>query len=163
MELIDIIPEFNLYEEYWKIYTKSDIIPPQFISGEANIERSIIGEGSEIYGDVINSVVGAGVTIGKGAVVKDSIVMQGASIGEGAKIEKSIVAENVVIGAGVETGVGEYAPSAYDPKVYQFDLVTIGENSVIPAGVRSARTQPLRGRPPRTTILTDYWQAAITL
>ena len=62
MELIDIIPEFNLYEEYWKIYTKSDIIPPQFISGEANIERSIIGEGSEIYGDVINSVVGAGVT-----------------------------------------------------------------------------------------------------
>ena len=32
MELIDIIPEFNLYEEYWKIYTKSDVIPPQFIS-----------------------------------------------------------------------------------------------------------------------------------
>ena len=22
MELIDIIPEFNLYEEFWKIYTK---------------------------------------------------------------------------------------------------------------------------------------------
>lgn len=32
MELIDIIPEFNLYEEYWKIYTKNDVIPPQFIS-----------------------------------------------------------------------------------------------------------------------------------
>ncbi len=28
MELIDIIPEFNLYEEFWKIYTKGDIIPP---------------------------------------------------------------------------------------------------------------------------------------
>ena len=25
MELIDIIPEFNLYEEFWKIYTNSDI------------------------------------------------------------------------------------------------------------------------------------------
>ena len=152
MELIDIIPEFNLYEEYWKIYTKSDIIPPQFISGEANIERSIIGEGSEIYGDVINSVVGAGVTIGKGAVVKDSIVMQGASIGEGAKIEKSIVAENVVIGAGVETGVGEYAPSAYDPKVYQFDLVTIGENSVIPAGVKIGKNTAIAGE----TTADDY-------
>ena len=23
MELIDLIPEFNLYEEFWKIYTKS--------------------------------------------------------------------------------------------------------------------------------------------
>ena len=26
MELIDIIPEFNLYEEFWKIYTKGDVI-----------------------------------------------------------------------------------------------------------------------------------------
>ena len=26
MELIDIVPEFNLYEEFWKIYTKSDVI-----------------------------------------------------------------------------------------------------------------------------------------
>ncbi|MCD8250332.1 MAG: glucose-1-phosphate adenylyltransferase, partial [Lachnospiraceae bacterium] len=28
MELIDIIPEFNMYEEFWKIYTKSDAVPP---------------------------------------------------------------------------------------------------------------------------------------
>ena len=31
MELIDIIPEFNLYEEFWKIYTNSEILPPQYI------------------------------------------------------------------------------------------------------------------------------------
>ena len=85
-------------------------------------------------------------------MVKDSIVMQGASIGEGAKIEKSIVAENVVIGAGVETGVGEYAPSAYDPKVYQFDLVTIGENSVIPAGVKIGKNTAIAGE----TTADDY-------
>ncbi len=34
MELIDIVPEFNLYEEYWKIYTKSEILPPQYLSSE---------------------------------------------------------------------------------------------------------------------------------
>ena len=88
MELIDIIPEFNLYEEYWKIYTKSDIIPPQFIATEAVIERSIIGEGSEIYGKVSNSVIGAGVTIGKGAVVRDSIIMRGSAIGENSILKK---------------------------------------------------------------------------
>ena len=71
MELIDIIPEFNLYEEYWKIYTKSDIIPPQYIASDAVIEKSIIGEGTEIYGHVANSVIGAGVTVAKGAVVRD--------------------------------------------------------------------------------------------
>ena len=39
MELIDIIPEFNLYEEFWKIYTKGDIIPPQYISADAVTDR----------------------------------------------------------------------------------------------------------------------------
>ena len=32
MELIDIIPDFNLYEEFWKIYTNTGCIPPQYIS-----------------------------------------------------------------------------------------------------------------------------------
>ena len=35
MELIDIIPEFNLYEEFWKIYTNSAILPPQYIAENA--------------------------------------------------------------------------------------------------------------------------------
>ena len=52
MELIDIVPEFNLYEEYWKIYTKSEILPPQYIAPEGVIERSIVGEGSEIRTDL---------------------------------------------------------------------------------------------------------------
>jgi glucose-1-phosphate adenylyltransferase len=145
MELIDIIPEFNLYEEYWRIYTKSDIIPPQYISGEAKIEKSIIGEGSEIYGQVINSVIGAGVTIEKGAVVRDSIIMQGSRIGADAKIDKAIIAEDVSVGAGSELGVGEYAPSTYNQKVYQFDLVTIGEHSVIPDHVKIGKNTAISG------------------
>jgi len=152
MELIDIIPEFNLYEEYWKIYTKSDVIPPQYISSEASIERSIIGEGTEIYGEVVNSVIGAGVTIAKGAVVRDSIIMQGCVIGAGSVVDKAIVAENVKIGSGVEIGVGEYAPSAYDPKVYQFDIVTIGENSIVPDGVKIGKNTAIAG----DTTVSDY-------
>lgn len=152
MELIDIIPEFNLYEEYWRIYTKSDVIPPQYVDSNAKIERSIIGEGTEIHGDVINSVIGAGVTIGKGAVVRDSIVMQGTVIGAGSEINKAIIAENVHIGSGVKAGVGEYAPSTYDQKVYQFDLVTIGENSVIPDGVQVGKNTAIAGE----TTVGDY-------
>ena len=116
MELIDIIPEFNLYEEYWKIYTKSDIIPPQFISEQSKIERSIIGEGTEVYGEVINSVIGAGVTIGEGAVIRDSIIMKGTTIGAGTVVDKAIVAEDVTIGENAEVGVGEYAESKYDKR-----------------------------------------------
>ena len=145
MELIDIIPEFNLYEEYWKIYTKSDIIPPQYIAPDAVINRSIIGEGTEVYGQVHNSVIGAGVTIEPGAVVRDSIIMRDCVIGAGAKVTKAIVAEDTKVGSGAELGVGEYAPSKYDPKVYQFDLVTIGEHSVIPENVKIGKNTAISG------------------
>lgn len=152
MELIDIIPEFNLYEEYWKIYTKSDIIPPQYIADQAVVERSIIGEGTEVYGKVSNSVIGAGVTISEGAVIRDSIIMRDCVIGPGAVIDKAIVAEDTKIGAGAKVGVGEFAPSTFDPKVYQFDLVTIGEHSVIPENVSIGRNTAISG----VTAAEDY-------
>ena len=157
MELIDIIPEFNLYEEYWKIYTKSDRIPPQYISGDAKVGRCIIGEGTEIYGEVENSVIGSGVVIEPGAVVKDSIIMQDSVVGAGAHVDKAIVAENVKIGAGARLGVGEFAPSTYDPKVYQFDLVTIGENSVIPENVSIGKNTAISG----ITAAEDYPDGAL--
>ena len=97
MELIDIIPEFNLYEEFWKIYTKNDILPPQYISEDAVLDRCLIGDGTEVYGEVHNSIIGCGVVIEKGAIVRDSIIMQNAVIKEGAVIDKAIIAEQAVI------------------------------------------------------------------
>lgn len=152
MELIDIIPEFNLYEEYWKIYTKSDIIPPQYVAADAVIEKSIIGEGTEVYGKVYNSVIGAGVTIEAGAEIRDSIIMRDSVIGANTKVTKAIVAEDTKVGAGCEIGVGEFAPSKYDPKVYQFDLATIGEHSVIPDNVKIGKNTAISG----VTTAEDY-------
>ncbi len=145
MELIDLIPEFNLYEKYWKIYTKCDIIEPQYIAKEAIVEKSLIGEGSEIYGQVYSSVVGAGVTIGRGSVVRNSILMKGVVIGENVTVDKGIIAENTRIGDRTQVGVGEYAPSTYNPKVYAFDLVTVAEDSVIPPDVRIGRNTAVSG------------------
>lgn len=76
-----------------------------------------------------NSVIGAGVIIEEGAVVRDSIVMQGAVIGAGTTVDKGIIAESVQVGRDCRLGVGEFAPNVYNPKVYAFDLVTIAENS----------------------------------
>lgn len=145
MELIDIIPEFNLYEEFWKIYTNNDIITPQYFGESSRVERCIIGEGAEIYGEVVNSVIGAGVTIDKGSVVKNSIIMRGASIGENCSVDKAIIAENVVVGDNVVMGVGEYAPSVLNPKVYAFDLVTIAENAVVPSNVQIGKNTAIVG------------------
>ena len=157
MELIDLIPEFNLYEEYWKIYTKSDIIEPQYLSPEAVVERSIIGEGTEVYGEVHNCVIGAGVSIGKGAVVRDSIIMKGTKIGEGAVVDKAIIAENCEIGDRVKLGVGEEAPNTYNEKVYAFGLVTIGEGSVVPSDVSVGKNTAISG----VTMKEDYPDGAL--
>ena len=145
MELIDLIPAFNLYEEFWKIYTSSEISPPQYISSEAKIGKSIIGDGAEIYGEVENSVIGPGVFIGKGAVVRDSIIMKEASIGAGCVIDRSIIAENVKVGENVVTNVGEDVPNKLKPKVYSFGLTTIGEDSVIPANVKIGKNTAISG------------------
>lgn len=152
MELIDLIPEFNLYEEYWKIYTNSDTIEPQYISADAVTERCIIGEGSEIYGQVYGSVIGAGVVIGKNTVVRDSIIMQDTVIGDNVTIDKAIVAENVSIGNNVELGVGEPAENKLNKSVYSFGLVTIGENSVVPSGVKVGKNTAIAGK----TTKEDY-------
>ncbi len=152
MELIDIVPEFNLYEEYWKFYTKNDVLPPQYISADAKIERSIIGEGCDIRGEVSNSVISANVIVEDGAVVKDSIVMQGTVIKKGTKIYNAIIAENVEVGADCVIGEGEYADSQLSEKVYNCELAVIGENSVIPDGVSIGQNVAISGK----TEVTDY-------
>ncbi len=145
MELIDIIPEFNLYEEYWKIYTKSDMLPPQYISSDSVVEKSIIGEGTNIYGKVYNSVIGCGVTIGRDTVIRDSIIMNEVVIGEGCVLNKAIVAENTVIHSWVTLGAGEEVENETDPHIYAHGIVTVGENTTIPEGVTIGKNSIVSG------------------
>ncbi|MCR4754132.1 MAG: glucose-1-phosphate adenylyltransferase [Lachnospiraceae bacterium] len=135
MELIDIVPEFNLYEEYWKIYTRSEALPPQYYAPGSVIDRSIVGEGTDIYGQIYNSVIGCGVTIGKGTVIRDSIIMNNTVIGDNCELNKAIVAENVTIGDNSRFGIGDEAENETDPHIYNHGLVCVGERSVIPAGI----------------------------
>lgn len=135
MELIDIVPEFNLYEEYWKIYTRAEILPPQYIADTGFVEKSIIGEGSEIYGKVYNSVIGCGVKIGKDTVIRDSIIMNQTQINDYCEINKAVIAEDVVIANNVRIGIGEEVPNDTNPQIYNNGLVCIGEKTVIPENV----------------------------
>lgn len=145
MELIDIIPIFNLYEEFWKIYTNSEILPPQYISAQSVIERSIICNGAEVYGEVHNSIIGSGVIIGEGSVIKDSIIMKDARIGKNCVVDKAIIAENCVVGDNVTFGIGSDVPNKLKPAIYSFGLVAVGEKSVIPDGVQIGKNTAVSG------------------
>ncbi len=152
MELIDLIPEFNLYEEFWKIYTNQDKVEPQYIGPDANISKAIIGAGDMVDGDVSSSVFGPGVYIGKGSVVRDSILMSDVRIGENCVIEKAIIAEDTVIGDNVKIGMGEEAESKLNSSIYGFGLAVIGQGTVIPNDVTIGKNTAIRG----VTSLEDY-------
>lgn len=145
MELIDIVPEFNLYEEYWKVYTKAEVLAPQYISDKSVIERCIIGEGTQVYGEVYNSVIGCGVTIGEGTVVRDSIIMNHAVVGENCELNKAIIAENAHIGDHVVLGAFEEAENETHPHIYNQGLVCIGEKTVVPSGIRIGKNTVVAG------------------
>ena len=163
MELIDLVPEFNLYEEYWKIYTKCETLPPQYLAPDSVVERSIVGEGAEIYGKVYNSVIGCGVIVGEGTVIRDSIVMNATEIGKNCELYKAIVAENVVLNDGVKLGIGDEAPNETDPHIYNHGLVTIGEKSVIPSGVSIGKNTVVFGVTSAEDFENNYLPSGRTL
>ncbi len=152
MELIELVPEFNLYQEFWRIYTNSDAIEPQFISSEANITRSIISEGCEIYGQIKNSVLGTHVTVGKNTVIRDSIIMKDVVIGDNCVIEKAIIADGTVIGNNCELGLIPEKENEKYPHIYNSGIVTIGENTVIPEWIKIGKNTAVMGR----TEYSDY-------
>ena len=104
MDMLGTNPQINLNDESWRIFSRHENEAPQYVGAEANVVNSSITEGCEIYGDVINSVIGAGVKIAKGAVVRDAVIMGGVVIGEGAKVEYSIIDSNVTVGIGASVG-----------------------------------------------------------
>ena len=129
-----------------KIYTKSDVLAPQYIAADAKRwTRVSLVRGTEVYGEVHSCVIGANVTIGKGSVVRDSILMEGVTIGENVVIDKAIIAEDTLIGDNAVLGVGEEKPNKLKESVYAFGLVTIGEKSVIPPDVKIGKNTAISG------------------
>ena len=152
MELIKTVPEFNFYDKFWKIYTKTDNQPPQYVGRGAKLQQSIASEGCEIYGEVHSSVLGPDVLIKKGAVVRDSILMENVVIEEGAVVDRCIIDRNNIIGKGAVLGEGENIPNELKPNIYNTGITVVGENSVIPDGVHIGKNCVIYGK----TSVEDY-------
>lgn len=132
MNLTELIPDFNLFDPNWKIYSPNPIYPAHYIGDTGHVEKSIIAEGCMIYGTVRRSVIFPGVTINAGTVIEDSIIMSDTLIGTNTEIYCTIIGETSVIGNNVKCGIGEFAENTYNPKVYNSNINVIGSNTVIP-------------------------------
>ena len=97
MDLMDDVENINVFTKDMKVFSNSNIYPPQFIGPDAIIRNSLICNGCTVYGTVDHSILGSGAVVGAGTVVKDSIVLPNAIIGRNCKINKAIINEGVVV------------------------------------------------------------------
>ncbi len=125
MDLIGKDPVLDLGDPDWRIYSRSSSNGPQFVAESAKVENSYIADGCEIFGTVINCVLGSGVKVAAGAVVRDSVLMGDTDIGEGATVDYSIIDTNVTIGAGAVVGVEKGKAKG---------IAVLGEDVVVKAG-----------------------------
>ncbi len=130
-DLIGENPNFDIYDPYWKIHSRNIGATPQYVAKGAVVTNSLIGGGANIYGTVINSVISSGVTVAKGAVVKDSVIFANAKIGEDAVVEYSIIDENVKIGKKAVIGEAKEANKGIAVVGRGSEIL---ENETVPAG-----------------------------
>ena len=125
MDLLGTNPEFDLHTKDWRIYSRNNNLPPHFISETATVKNSLITEGCDIRGTVINSVLSNGVTVEEGAVVRDSVLMTDVTVKAGARVEYSIIDSDTVICE--NASVGKERASACG-------LAVVGEGLAVEAG-----------------------------
>lgn len=104
MDLLGEKPVYNLHDEWFRIYSRTPALPPQFIGEGSVVHNSIVTEGNNIYGTVENSVLFSGVTVEAGAVVRDSVIMQGCIIHSGATVQYAILDAEAEVGSGATVG-----------------------------------------------------------
>lgn len=132
MDLLGENPQLDLRDNKWKISYRHYPDHPHFIGKNGSVTNSVIAEGCEIEGQVINSILFSGVTVGKGAVIKDSVVMRNTNVKEGATINYSIIDAGVHVGA--HSTIGKERTEGVGLTVLGAG-VKVQDNLVIQAGV----------------------------
>ena len=127
MDLLTEVPKFDLFSQDWKIYSRNDARPPQYLAPSAKTINSVITDGSFIEGEVYNSLLSSNVKVAKNAIIRDSIIFANTIIKEGAIIEKAIIDEDVVIEENAHIG-------SLEKITVIASNVTIGKNITIEAG-----------------------------
>ena len=132
MDLLSPNVPLNLYDPNWKVYSRHNNMPPQYIGKNAHVENSMITEGSVVDGTVDFSIISSGVTIEEGASVKYSIVMPGTTIKKNAVVEYAIIGENCVVESDAMIGMNpESVPNRDD-----WGIAVLGHNITISSGKR---------------------------
>lgn len=111
MDLISVMPVFNLYNNDWPIFTQQINLPPaKFVhDGEGNQGRttdSIVSLGTVISGGIVErSVLSPQVRVHSRALVTDSVLLDKVQVGRDCTVRRAILDKGVVVADGAAIGV----------------------------------------------------------
>jgi glucose-1-phosphate adenylyltransferase len=111
MDLISVVPVFNLYNELWPILTWPEPLPPaKFVLEEPGrtgmAVDSMVCAGVVVSGAVVRrSILSPRVHVHSRALVEDCVLMHDVDIGRGAVVRKAILDKNVQVAEGAQIGV----------------------------------------------------------
>jgi glucose-1-phosphate adenylyltransferase len=113
---------------------------PTKICDSATVTNCLLSAGCKIEGEVERSILSPGVTVARGAVVRDSIIMDGTEIGADSVIDRSIIDKEVLVGPDCRVGYGsDLHINRENPKVLGSGLTIVGKRAVIPSGCKVGR------------------------
>jgi glucose-1-phosphate adenylyltransferase len=146
MALLEEQPALDLYNSDWIIHTRSEERPPVKIMPPGSIEKSMVSNGCNICGTVINSVLSPGVIVEKGAVVRNSVIMNETIIRAGAVVSNCVLDKKIEVGPGAQLGYGkDDTPNKLEPDNLNTGITIAGKSAVIPAKAvigRNCRIDP---------------------
>lgn len=128
MEILAPDPPLNLNDRSWVIHTRTEERPPARIARGAEIIDSMVSDGCQIgsHTRIESSVLGPGVRVDPGAVIRESIVLTDSAVGEGVVMERTIADKKSVIGKDVRIGAIREG---------RLKIAMVGKNSRIPDGM----------------------------
>ena len=132
MDLISVLPIFNLYNSHWPIHsTDTTNLPPAKFVQNGIAQASMVASGCIISGGTVrNSVLASDVHVADGATVEGSVLMPGVRVGKSAVVRHAIIDKNVVISDGAIIGVDRER----DEKKYTVSaggVVVVGKNETV--------------------------------
>ena len=138
LDLVSVLPVFNLYNRRWPILTHTPPLPPaKFVHDEpgrtGHAIESLVSPGCIVSGgEVRQSVVSPGVHVHSRAVVEGAVLLNGVDVGRGAHLRRVIIDKGVVIPPGTRIGVDHEEDRARGFHVSDSGIVVLGKGQLVP-------------------------------
>ena len=132
MDLVAVVPEFNLYDQYWPIRTRVTQQPPaKFVFAQEGRRMgiavdSVVSAGSIVSGGrVMHCILSPGVRVNSYCEVEHSILMPGVEIGRNSRIRRAIINTDVKVADSSVIGFDADADRAQGHHVTEGGIVVV--------------------------------------